>query len=294
MECRTASPLSSRKQTSAEKITSDDVSTEDVEFQGVDTEVKEFNCDFYKLCSIGSLRSLDHYSPAKSQDAQKRHFSGSPCSNRNLTNFLSNCEKSKPTGLVKPTRPVTLIVNSAPKIPEHLQSNYRAPRNSKNVPEQNAKTTQVPSNFNEPTFQSQNTTTSLKSLPFQSPPEQNSNIRSPRAKVPTKFILKSSASRRRQHSKKDAYSEAQNHLKEGCGTAWIHLQANPQLSDPMVFFCHLLFFNVIIEVFIYEKKNAYKIPYIRGRQPVTPKLGAAHGPVKRGCPSLSPPANRKF
>lgn len=230
--------------------------------------MKEFNCDFYKLCSIGSLRSLDHYSPAKSQDAQKRHFSGSPCSNRNLTNFLSNCEKSKPTGLVKPTRPVTLIVNSAPKVPEHLQSNYRAPQNSKNISEQNAKTTQVPSNCNESTFQSQNTTTSLKSLPFQSPPEPNSNIRSPRVKVPTKFILKSSASRRRQHSKKDANSESQNHLKEGCGTAWIHLQANPELSDPMVLFLSPILFNIIISVFIFGK-------------PTVSRLDAAHDPVNR-------------
>ena len=246
MECRGASSISPCKQTSEEKMIADDVSAEDVEFKGVDTEVKEFNCDFYKLCSIGSLRSLDCYSPAKSQDAQKRYFPGSPYSNRNntsnLTNFLSNCEKPKPTGLVKPTRPVTLVVNNSPKFPEHFQSNCKAPQNSKYFSEnaeRNAKTTRVPSNFNETIFHSQNTTSS-KSLPIVTQ-EQNSNIRSPKVKVPTKFILKSSASRRRQHSKKDAYNESQNQLKEGCGTAWIHLQANPELSDPMVYFACLSF-----------------------------------------------------
>lgn len=223
-------------------MTADDVSNEDVEFKGVDSEAKEFNCDFYKLCSIGSLRSLDKYSPAKSYNAQNRHFPGSPYANRSntshQTNFQTNCEKPKPTGLVKPTRPVTLVVNSFPKVPDHFQSNFRAPQNSKKIfenAERNAKTTRVPSNFNETMFLSQNTTSSQNSLPIVTQ-EQNSNIRSPKVKVPTKFILKSSAGRRRQHSKKDAYNESQNQLKEGCGTAWIHLQANPDLCDPMVRF----------------------------------------------------------
>lgn len=218
-----------------------DSSNEDVEFNGVDSEAKEFNGDFYKLCSIGSLKSLDHFSPAKSQDAQKKLLSSSPSSNRktsNLANFLSNCEKPKPTGLVKPTRPFSLAVNSVPPIPDHLKSNSLSPQNNKNVSastesHQKAKTTQVPRISHYSPFQKQSSPSSTR-LPTVAD-EQNSNTRSPKVKVPTKIVFKSSASRRRQHTRKEASIERQNQLKEGCGTAWIHLQANPELSDPMVF-----------------------------------------------------------
>lgn len=222
--------------------TVEDGSTEDVEFKGIDSEAKEFNGDFYKLCSIGSLKSLDHFSPAKSQDAQRKYLPGSPYLNKKasgLANFLSNCEKPKPTGLVKPTRPISLVVNSTPQVPEHFESSNLALQNNKNNcastdTEQNAKTTQVPPNFRHTVFQIQSSPSS-KCLPNASD-EQNSNNRTPKVKVPTKIIFKTSGSRRRQHSKKDVISERQNHIKEGCGTAWVHLQANPELSDPKVWF----------------------------------------------------------
>lgn len=222
-----------------------DGSSDDAEFKGIDSEAKEFNGDFYKLCNIGSLRSLDHFSPAKSRDAQNRHITDSPHLSRKIfspVNLLTKCEKpNKPTGLVKPTRPVTLVVNSIPNVPEHCKPNNLDPPNAINIitseiSEQNAKTKlQVPSNSPHSIFQVKNSSSS-RSLPVTTEKQSGLN-RTSKLKSPTKIIVKSSSSPKR-YSKRDAISARQNRFKEGCGTAWVHLQANPELSDPMVIFCN--------------------------------------------------------
>ncbi|KFM61645.1 Nck-associated protein 5, partial [Stegodyphus mimosarum] len=268
---------------------------DDTEFQSLDSEAKEFNGDFYKLCTIGSLRSLDHFSPAKSQDIHLNKGTESPsCSKKSQSvltskNLLTKSDKSKPTGFVKPTRPVTLAVSAVPVVPDHAKkSDLTTARRSSDAcefsPVSSTKVTskvpssgshesssnnyakincyvKVPANNNIPVLQNSsdnaesnassnpsnsevipNNSTPLTSLPA-SVTHLRERSKAAKIKSPTKIIIKSgnsplqSPSRseaisKRQQWKRDRIVARQNRLKEGCGTAWIHLQANPDLSDP--------------------------------------------------------------
>lgn len=257
---------------------------EDADLECLDPEAKEFNGDFYTICSIGSNKSLDHLSPSKTRDMTLKQLMESPVFNRksplkNVSKALpTKSDKLKPTGLVKPTRPFTLAVNSVPRIPGHKRlkskSDVPSPSDKSEQKPETCSTTKVPcptgpgdihakTNLcskvplkNLSVFQndadhclSNSTSNSLgesspsngASSPSSLPASMASDSAvAVKAKSPTKIIFRNRSpskqedSAKRHQLKKDRVVARQNRLKEGCGTAWIHLQADPSLSDPSV------------------------------------------------------------
>lgn len=225
---------------------------EDVDVECLDPEATEFNGDFYTLCSIGSLKSLDRFSPSKTRDMTIKQLLESPIFNRKAppkSLSKSSSDKLKPTGLVKPTRPVSLCFSSVPSVPEHLK-HKSFPDTGSQESESNAKTTSIcskvpPNKFSvcqkkdaEKSPVSSECSSSEKS-PMSSLPVRTVPV-SVKPKSPTKIVLRSGSPSKcedplkRQQWKRDRLVSRRSHLKEGCGTAWIHLQPNPALSDPSV------------------------------------------------------------
>ncbi|XP_054716994.1 uncharacterized protein LOC129226420 [Uloborus diversus] len=266
---------------------------DDTEFQGVDSEAKEFNGDFYKLCSVGSMKSLDRCSPARKTEAQFKYpndplaCTKKPSSMSTTKLVSSKPEKSKPTGLVKPTRPVTLTISSVPTVPGHSKpkssagvrrpTDFRVSANqnlpSKSNPdvlykvncdftksESRAKANhsfQVPQKHilvvtpqcdTQTNITTENRAHVDKTSPFSRLPaldlHSKEHLKSAKVKSPTRMVFKSSSSpmvspskseawlKRQQWKREQRVVARQNRLKEGCGTAWVHLQAKPELSDP--------------------------------------------------------------
>ncbi|KAG8185535.1 hypothetical protein JTE90_012871 [Oedothorax gibbosus] len=253
----------------------------------LDPEAKEFNGDFYTLCSIGSNKSLDLFSPSKTRDMTLKQLVESPVFNRksppkSASKALpTKLDKPKPTGLVKPTRPLTLAVSSAPSVPRHtrqmstsnvplptdksikksleINSKSKVPcikspvrsgetrakinicskvplKNHSSVFQNDSNQCKVASNSKTVEDNSSNEVSTSSSLPA-SVTTSDSVVKS---KSPTKIIFRNRSpskqedSPKKHQSKKDRDVARQNRVKEGCGTAWIHLQADPLLSDPSV------------------------------------------------------------
>ncbi|GIY96570.1 uncharacterized protein CEXT_358081 [Caerostris extrusa] len=196
--------------------------------ESLDPEAKEFNGDFYTLCNIGSLKSLDRFSPSKARDMTVKQLVESPIFNRKAppkSLSKTSTDKLKPTGLVKPTRPLSLSFTSVPSVPE---------RATQKVPPVPKNPTLMPNQVFAPKFLP---TTSREKSPMTCLPTRIAATASVKPKSPTKIVFrtespKSDDASKRQQWKRDRIVARRNRLKEGCGTAWVHLQPNPALSDP--------------------------------------------------------------
>ncbi|XP_055949295.1 uncharacterized protein LOC129983723 isoform X1 [Argiope bruennichi] len=227
---------------------------EDVDVECLDPEATEFNGDFYTLCSIGSLKSLDRFSPSKTRDMTVKQLVESPIFNRKAppkSLSKSSADKLKPTGLVKPTRPVSLSFVSVPSVPEHSlqKSSPTVTDPGSKESDCHAKTsicTKVPpNNFSVCQSDAENKKSpvsecsSSEKSPVSCLPVRIASV-SVKPKSPTKIVFRSGSpsksedASKRQQWKRDRLVSRRSHLKEGCGTAWIHLQPNPALSDPSV------------------------------------------------------------
>ncbi|GFU23343.1 uncharacterized protein NPIL_131601 [Nephila pilipes] len=229
--------------------------TEDPDIERLDPEATEFNGDFYTLCSIGSLKSLDRFSPSKTRDISVKQLVESPIFKRKThpknVPKTSTDKQQKPTGLVKPTRPVSLSFVSVPSVPEHAtqkSSSVSDPilgvgsKESDSHAKISIYSKVPPINFSVFQIDAEN----KKSSPVS---ECSSSEKSPliclptrmasvKPKSPAKIVVRSGSpsksedTSKRQQWKRDRIVARRNRLKEGCGTAWIHLQPNPALSDP--------------------------------------------------------------
>ncbi|GIY73617.1 uncharacterized protein CDAR_429791 [Caerostris darwini] len=219
--------------------------------ESLDPEAKEFNGDFYTLCNIGSLKSLDRFSPSKARDMTVKQLVESPIFNRKAppkSLSKTSTDKLKPTGLVKPTRPLSLSFTSVPSVPERAtQKSSTGSKESDSHAKPSICSKVPPNNFS--VFQ--NATENKKKSSSSPASECSSSEKSPmtclptriaatasvKPKSPTKIVFrtespKSDDASKRQQWKRDRIVARRNRLKEGCGTAWVHLQPNPALSDP--------------------------------------------------------------
>ncbi|GFY75514.1 uncharacterized protein TNIN_191071 [Trichonephila inaurata madagascariensis] len=230
--------------------------TEDADIECLDPEATVFNGDFYTLCSIGSLKSLDRFSPSKTRDMSVKQLVESPIFNRktNPKNVpKTSTDKLKPTGLVKPTRPVSLSFVSVPSVPDRATQKISSisdpilgvgSKESDSHAKISIYSKVPPNNFS--VFK--NGAENKKSSPVS---ECSSSEKSPltclptriasasvKPKSPSKIVVRNGSpsknedALKRQQWKRDRIVARRNRLKEGCGTAWIHLQPNPALSDP--------------------------------------------------------------
>lgn len=268
--------------------------SEDCDSQSLEPEVKAFNSDFYRLCNLGSLKSLDSFSVGKTdgsvnQDLFQKQLLLSPKfarfnmrKNRELVNQKasgknseSNTTKTLQTQPVRPTSFTSPLVPcdrkfhsfskkdsnckkcDATNVPEnthvfqcslHHGSQCNCERRSAHLPCSddslpakkpmvNANNIDIHSKLPIRKVTASNKTQysgdKQEAHLLVSPQKKTGN--SPQHRISSRDLLldyRNDEVSKRQQSRRERWNARRNRMKEGCGTAWIHLQTSADFADP--------------------------------------------------------------